>query len=917
MILYFADRHMNILGQASTELPGGVFIKDDTKTEELEAGVAIFEFDLYFDDAARAKAEEWANTGNYILRKCGDDQEFYTIIESESSIFKRCINVYAEDAGMDLLNETVSAYTADKAQPAHYYVEKFAYDSGFEVGINEISNMSRKLTWEGEATASERLLSVATQFDAEMAYSFEIDGLRIKHKYINLYRKRGEDNGVQLHINKEINNIIMKKSVADLATGLEVTGGTPEGSEQPITLKGYKYDDGDIYVSGSRVYSRSALAKWSRYLSETGNDVGHIVQSYSYDTTSQSELCNRAVSKLKKIYDVSVTYEVDLAYLPNGIKIGDTVNIVDDDGGLYLSARIMKLELSEANKAYTATLGDYQLKSDGVSEKMTELAAQFEKIAKNRVFYTWTAFADDEKGTGISISPYGKEYLGIATNQLVKEADITDPTKYTWVKIKGEQGTQGIPGINGVDGKTSYLHIKYSNDGGKTFASNAGETVGDYIGQCTDFNQNAPTMVGAYTWSKIKGEIGDTGTGIVKTVRYYKLQSSTLAKPSKPTKNQPDGWTDTEPSYVSGSTSTLYFVDCTIYSDQSFNFSEISISSSYEAAKDAWNKANNAQNTVDDLTIGGRNLILSSGDLTEWNKENGITVIKDDDWFKITDTSHANSRRGIYIDVPIESNTTYTFSVYGKQGNTEANYGGGPTVSGTNASFGDSKPIQNGTKFILTKTSGPTDNIWRVYLNINVNTKDNYAYFKLPKLERGDKATDWTPAPEDLENLVTDINNDTKELLIKQNAEVIKTCESIIIEAVKSCTKSDDFDSFQSVVYAQLQLLSNQLELKFTQTTNELKNVNDDLQSKFNTITKYFVFDVNGMTIGKVDNPYKVVIDNDRYSMIVDGEEVMWISDGKVFTPEIEITRIFKLFDYTIEQDSHGNVNCGYIGGDS
>lgn len=78
--------------------------------------------------------------------------------------------------------------------------------------------------------------------------------------------------------------------------------------------------------------------------------------------------------------------------------------------------------------------------------------------------------------------------------------------------------------------------------------------------------------------------------------RYYKLQSSTLAKPAKPTTNPPSGWSDTEPAYVSGSTNTLYFVDCNVYSDQSFSFSEVSISSSYEAAKDAWNKANKALN---------------------------------------------------------------------------------------------------------------------------------------------------------------------------------------------------------------------------------------------------------------------------------------------------------------------------------
>lgn len=62
------------------------------------------------------------------------------------------------------------------------------------------------------------------------------------------------------------------------------------------------------------------------------------------------------------------------------------------------------------------------------------------------------------------------------------------------------------------DGQTTYLHIKYSNDGGQSFTANNGETVGDYIGECTDFNKIAPNLPSAYKWSKIKGEPGAPGS---------------------------------------------------------------------------------------------------------------------------------------------------------------------------------------------------------------------------------------------------------------------------------------------------------------------------------------------------------------------------------------------------------------------
>ncbi len=512
MILYFADRKMNILGQASTSLPEGVIISNDRKTEEVDEGVAILEFDLEYDPEWRKKAETWTEAGNYILRKDGDDREFYTIISREKDPVNGSVNdIYAEDAGLDLLNEVVGAYKADKAYSAEFYIKKFSYDSGFEVGVNEVSNLTRKLSWDGEATATERLLSVATQFDnAEISFSFDVDRMSVVHKYINIFKRRGVDSGVQLQIGREIKKIRIKDTIEDLATAYVCTGGIPDGKDDPITLAGYKYDDGDFYVEGTHLNSRKALQKWSRYQikTETGDNVGHIVKTFSYDTTSQSELCNRAVSSLKKICDVNTTYEIELSYLPQGTKIGDTVYIIDHTGELYLSSRLLKIETSVCDNTKTAELGEYSVKSSGVSEKLRELADAFAKVAQNRKFYTWIAYADDDIGTGASLDSYGKEYLGITSNRVTRDPDLTDPTVYTWIKIRGEQG---IPGTSGKDGKTSYFHVKYSDVEKPASYSDMTETPSKYIGTYVDYELEDSKDPSKYTWSKFQGEDGADG----------------------------------------------------------------------------------------------------------------------------------------------------------------------------------------------------------------------------------------------------------------------------------------------------------------------------------------------------------------------------------------------------------------------
>ena len=493
MILYFANREMQILGQASTTLPNGFVILDDLKSEDVDTGVATFECKIGFDKENRLKLEEMTNAGNYLLRSDEDESEFYTIIDSEIDTKNQEVYIYAEDAGLDLLNEVVGAFEATESHTAEWYINKYTNDSGFEIGINEIpSTSTRKLSWDGEATATERLASIATQFGGyEISFSFAIKGMEVSNKYINIYKERGKELEELLMLNRDIDRIITKKSVANLATAFLCTGGIPKGKDKPITLEGYEYDDGDFYVSGKYVKSREAVNKWSRYVwnkepnQQTGY-AGHIVRRYTYDTTSQKTLCSHAITELKKICDMEVNYEVDIKKLPDTVRIGDRVNIVDDAGELYLSARILQLDTSIVNGSYKATLGEYLIKDSGISQKVEDLAAQFAKLAANRTFYTWIAYADDETGAGISPDPAGKEYMGTAANQASEEVDISDPSIFKWSKIKGEQGPPGDPGTSGKgiesESKEYYLSTSSEEVVGGTWQSDIPEwQSGRYI----------------------------------------------------------------------------------------------------------------------------------------------------------------------------------------------------------------------------------------------------------------------------------------------------------------------------------------------------------------------------------------------------------------------------------------------------
>ncbi len=589
MIIYFANRNMEIQGSASTGLPGGFTIVEDTKTEEIETGVAVFECRVKFDEENRLQLEAMCEAGNYLLRSDGDLNEFYTIIEVEVDTKEQTVYLYAEDAGMDLLNEVCPAYEATANHDVAWYIKRYTADSGFEIGINEVPDLVKKLKFASEQTATERLTEIAEGFGGfEISYSFAISGMEVTHKYINIYQERGKDVADQLRLNQDIDRITTKKSVANLATALSCTGGTPKGKKDPITLQGYSYDDGDFYVDGKLLKSRQAVAQWSRYaweVTDASDWQGHHIRQYTYDTTSQATLCSKAIKELKKLRQMEVNYEVEINNLPEGIRIGDRINIVDDGGALYLSARILKLETSICDRKQTATLGEYLLKGSGISAKVEELAEKFAAMA-DRTLYTWIAYADDAQGNGISLDPEGKPYLGTAVNQTEEAVDISDPSVFAWSKVQGPKGETGETGARGAQGEQGP-----PGEPGDTGAQGPqGET-------------------GA------QGPQGEKGVDVTATCRYYLLQASTLSPPNKPTLNPPGGsWSETEPSYTSGSTNTLYFVDLTVFSDRTWAYSSVSKSSAYEAAKEAYNKAQQVTDTVDGLTKVQAGKVLIDGD---------------------------------------------------------------------------------------------------------------------------------------------------------------------------------------------------------------------------------------------------------------------------------------------------------------
>lgn len=387
MIIYFCDRQLNILGQASTTLPSGFIISEDNLVEDLESGVNTFECTITWTDDTRSELTSAVSAGAYILRSGINDDNYsslFQIIETETDTKAQSIRLYAEDAGLDLINTTCDGVTLENktiSQMLSYFLP-----SDWALNVQDAPTTTKTYEWDGESTCTERLRSVVGLWDCELYYSFTIEGLQVQEKVINVVQRRGVQEAIpQLRLNYDVDRIVTKTSIADLVTALRVTGGTEEGAEVPIDLKNYTYsytdpDTGDVYSvdkTTGQMRNTTAMDRWSSAIDTDGL----WTAAFQYDTTDKAVLAGQARAELQKRSAPAVNYEVDFAKLPDNVQIGDRVNIIDDEGGLYLEARILKMETSEADDTQRVTIGEYILRNAGISDAVQKLATEFAGFA--------------------------------------------------------------------------------------------------------------------------------------------------------------------------------------------------------------------------------------------------------------------------------------------------------------------------------------------------------------------------------------------------------------------------------------------------------------------------------------------------------------------------------------------------------
>lgn len=560
MIFTLTDRHYNPLDSYETDdYLIGRYIGSILETLDLNISLTSL------------KAEHWVR-GNYIMCRDSTGRGYwFTIYDDEDSLNgdDRALSCYS--GTIDIVAEECPPFEETVPRSFGWYFSKVFIDTGIQLGINELSGMTRTLKFDSQnATNAEMLQFVLNAFDnAEARLDVTFDGSRPTKLTLNVFKRLGETVPKVLLSDESdsLTDLDRTGSISELGTSL-LCYGAQDDNQKEISLVGKYYEEKDsngniLYVSpkdSPRIFSVKAHEEYYVQLpgKKTGEFDGYINRSYQSEASTQDSLWNEGLAQLKKIDHAIVDYKAT-GYV-EGCDIGDNVQIAAHRmrPAVMVSARLTTFKFNEddpeRNEYEFTNFVDLESNLDDMSDIISKIKDQIVYVIDQSVEYCladqgatapetggsnvnpgavkgkwlWTRTKIDYSNGTSSVSEVAT-YSGVngepGTSPIVTPNDdgtitiVDEEGTKTTPDLTGPQGDQGV-GVDSENTKTDYqLHTSATTPPtGTWLAEPPAVTVGKYLWtrtilEYTDGTKATP----AYSVSGGPGDTGPQGppTGIV------------------------------------------------------------------------------------------------------------------------------------------------------------------------------------------------------------------------------------------------------------------------------------------------------------------------------------------------------------------------------------------------------------------
>lgn len=722
---------------------------------------------------------------------------------------------------------------------------------------------------------------------------------------------------------------LWSKTVTTLTNGASTTS-------TPVCITGAKGATGATGASAkllSLTANRYAVAYTSNNTAKDTTDITltalqqNDTTAITWSTTPSVTLSGTGNTRTLAVSNFNSNNQIKITVTAGSLS--DTITIVKVQDGTNGSK-------GSDGKGIKSTEVTYQASSSGTTNPGGAWSSTIPSVSANQYLWTRTVitYTDNSTSTSYSIGKMGAngnngtDGKGIKSTEITYQASsggTTVPTgtwntsipsvaanQYLWTRTIitytdsttsvsysiGKMGATGAKGTNGADAYTIILSNEshtFAGDTSKAIAGNTscyvvaykgatqvaatiGSISGAPTGMTTSLSNNGttsasftvsvttsmttksgtltiPVTVDGKSFTKtfsyslsLKGSTGATGAtgqGIESvTELYYLADGKTTA--DRP--NPPTNWVTTPPTWSSGK----YIWTCSkiVYKNPASTvYTTPLCDSSWEA--------------VNEIEIGGKNLVLKSDEQISDTVYAIKTYTMSEDWI---------------------AGETYTLTLKGNTGSTSKKFGMWQNSGSIHKGYFSSIDGISSITFVAsTPTSGWERNFTIYNYPSSVSATGSIEWVKL---EKGNKATDWTPAPEDIYDF---IGNETQEITKKYETAIDQKASSIELSVSELYTPKADTDSLEQTLRSLIEQTANDITFKFDGANGYTTEIDGKLQEFIDRVSTYIQFNSDGISLGKIDNPFIASLGNTELSFLQDGVKVAYISNNKLYITDAEV----------------------------
>ncbi|QGY37154.1 phage tail spike protein [Bacillus sp. A260] len=815
---------------------------DDKRHWEIKNNIDTLEFRVFENtDQAATLVQQ-----NLVLKEVrGGRIVPYVITETEKDSKDRSLMVYASGEWIQLAKAGIIEPQKIESKTLKQCMEIALKGTKWKIGKTEHDG-AHSMVIEEFTDPLDLLKKIAASFELEIQYRAEVVGSKIVGRYVDMVQKRGRDTRKEITFGKDLIGIKRIENSQSICTAL--LGFVKKENGEFITIS--SINKGVPYLVDDAAYQR-----WN----ENGK---HKFAFYTPQTDDQNMSPERLLTLMKtemgKLVNASVSYGVDaqnIARIPGlsheEINEGDTIRIIDEGftPKLYIEARAIAGDESFKDPTLdNYVFGDYR----EIVDQNDELRRLYQKILsslydkvpqelfdqlkdkvkeQNKDIIDAKDKADQaqkESQTAKDLAETTQKYIEQNMVDIIEQPtaptenlrdgktlwiDSSDPENKVQKLWKGGQWQRVTPDTGPL--KQSIKDVKEDIETAKTELN---QKVQEAQNQATgQFNEVKESLQGvSRTISNIEnkqGEIDKKVTKFEQDSNGFKTSIESLTKKDTEISNK----LNTVEQTVEGTKKTISDVQQT-----TSELKKITTEIKEEAGKIS-EKLTSVETKVNNTKIGGRNAVLGTSipaSLIGNNTANQTLSIYN---FAGGDSSSIlNKEICVSFDWKVEGTTTPSGSMYMQGSNPWPLIASKITFSPQNLS---------GKYLGVITISGSAFKAVNMRLD-NFTTGAKITVYNF-QIEIGNKATEWTPAPED---------QVTTDEFTKKTTEIEKSVEGV---TTKISTVQKDQNTMQSTLNQVKQTTDSNSQTITTlsqtqgkqgeviqQNTNDITQLNNQMKSK-------------------------------------------------------------------------------------